>query len=153
MAGVTNRGKLRLLQLALQNAALPGGGFAVALVTAAVAPTADTDLLSDLTEIAAGNGYVSGGQNVNRDATDFDVATEDDVNDRAFVQIKDISWTASGGTIPASGAGARYAVLTDRNPTVASREVYAFWDLGGDKSIANGQALILQDLEIRGTEV
>ena len=153
MPGITNRGTLRILQLAFQNYTLPGGGFAVALVTAAVAPNPDTNLFSELTECAAGNGYASGGAGVNRDAVDFYVTIEDDVNDRALVQIKDISWLANGGPIPASGAGARYAVLTDRNATVANREVYAFWDLGADKSVPNGTTLILRDLEIRGTEV
>ncbi len=152
MPGITNRGKLRIYQLAFQNYSPPGGGFAVALVTAAVAPTADIDLFSELTEITAGNGYSPGGLNVNRDAVDFDVAAEDDINDRALVQIKDLSWLANGGPIPASGAGARYAVLLDRNATVGSREVYAWWDLGGDKSVASGQSLVLQNLELRGTE-
>src|SRR5690606_19283105 len=113
---------------------------------------ADTDTLDDLDEIAAGNGYTSGGIQINRDSTDFDTWTEDDVNDRAIIQLKDLVWTASGGTLPASGNGARYAVLTDDDETVADREVYAFWDLGSERTVSDGQTLTLQDLELRLTE-
>jgi hypothetical protein len=126
--------------------------FYVALVTSATAPTADTNTLGDLTQIAAGNGYTSGGIAVARNSTDFDTLTEDDTNDRGDLQIKDLTWTASGGSIPGSGNGARYAVLTDDNGTVNSREVYAYWDLTSDRSVSTGQTLTLQNLEIRLSE-
>jgi hypothetical protein len=126
--------------------------FYVALVTSATAPTADTNTLGDLTQIAAGNGYTSGGIAVARNSTDFDTLTEDDTNDRGDLQIKDLTWTASGGSIPGSGNGARYAVLTDDNATVNSREVYAYWDLTSDRSVSTGQTLTLQNLEIRLSE-
>jgi hypothetical protein len=126
--------------------------FYVALVTSAAAPTADTNTLGDLTQIAAGNGYTSGGIAVARNSTDFDTLTEDDTNDRGDLQIKDLTWTASGGSIPGSGNGARYAVLTDDNGTVNSREVYAYWDLTSDRSVSTGQTLTLQNLEIRLSE-
>lgn len=122
--------------------------FYVMLITSASAPTADTNLVSDVTEIAAGNGYTSGGFSLTRNSTDFDVLTEDDTNDKGLIQVKDVSWTASGGGIPISGNGARYAVLTDDNVTVSSREIYAYWDLGGDTSINDGATLTLQNLEL-----
>ena len=110
---------------------------------------ADTDTKTTLTEIANGNGYVTGGISLTRNSTDFDVLTEDDVNDRALVQLKDIVWTASGGSIPASGGGARYAILTDDNVTQGSREVYPYWDLVSDRTVSVGQTLTLQNCEIR----
>lgn len=70
----------------------------------------------------------------------------------ALVQIKDVSWTASGGSIPSSGSGARYAVLTDDNATVGNREVLAYWDLTSDRTVSDGQTLTLQDLEIDANE-
>lgn len=148
MAGFTNRGKKRLFDWVFVAVTMPTN-FYVALVTSAVAPTADTNTLSELTEIAAGNGYTSGGFQLTPGATDFDQNTENDTNDRAELQIKDVAWTASGGTIPASGGGARYAVLTDDNVTVGSREVLAWWDLGSDQSVSDGQPLTLQNLECR----
>jgi hypothetical protein len=151
MAGWTNRGKLSILDAYFRNNGAPTN-FYVALVTSAVAPTADTNVLGDLTEIAAGNGYTSGGISLNRNATDFDTLTEDDANDRALIQIKDVVWTASGGTIPSGGDGARYAVLTDDNGTVANREVIGFWSLSSDRTVSDGQTLTLQDLELRANE-
>jgi hypothetical protein len=121
-------------------------------VTSAAAPGADTNTLSQLTEIAAGNGYTSGGYQLSRNSTDFDSLTENDTDDRGELQIKDVTWTASGGSLPGSGNGARYAVLTNDNGTVGSREVYMYWDLTVDRSVSVGQPLTLQNCEIRINE-
>jgi hypothetical protein len=151
MAGFTNKFKYELLDQVLRRSTMPTNYY-VALVTSAVAPSADTNTLGQLTEIAAGNGYTTGGYQLTPNATDFDTSTEDDTNDRGFIQLKDITWTASGGSIPASGSGARYAVLTDDNVTVGSREVLLYWDLGADRSVSNGQSLTLQNCEARLNE-
>ena len=148
MAGWTNKGKAAILDAYFRNAGAPTN-FYVALVTSATAPTQDTDTLGDLTEIAAGNGYTSGGISLTKNSTDFDVLNEDDTNDRGDIQIKDLVWTASGGNIPASGDGARYAVLLDDNGTVASREVLAYWDLASDRTVSDGQSLTLTNPELR----
>jgi hypothetical protein len=147
MAGWTNRGKYRILEAYFRAAASPANLY-VALVTSTTTPTADTNVLGELTEIAAGNGYTGGGYQLTPGATDFDVLSEDDTNDKGLIQLKDIVWTASGGNIPASGNGARYAVLTDDNATVANREVLAYWDLGADRTVSDGQSLTLQDCEL-----
>lgn len=133
--------------------AIPGGAFAVFLATNTTPPTPDSNLKPDISEIATGNGYTAGGINVARNSTDWDVQTEDDVNDRALIQLKDIVWTAAGGPIPASGAGARWEILTDQNVTVASREVIGYWDLVSDRTISDGQTLTLQNSELRLNEV
>lgn len=151
MTGWTNKGKFRLLGRGYQGVALPTNYY-VALVTSAVAPVADTNTKSELTEINSGNGYTTGGISLNKNSTDFDVLTEDDTNDRALIQLKDIVWTAAGGTLPASGSGARYAVLTDDNATQGSREIYHFWDLVSDRTVSDTQTLTLQNCEIRLTE-
>lgn len=131
--------------------ALPTNYY-VALLTSATAPGPDTNLMSDHTQIATGNGYTDGGYSLSKNSTDFDVATEVDASDYALIQIKDIVWTASGGPIPSSGNGARYAVLTDDNATVSAREIYYYWDLSSDRTVSAGQTLTLQDCEIRITE-
>ena len=148
-SGLTNRGIYNLLDVVFRGAT-PPTNFYVALVTAATAPTSDTNTFSELTEIAAGNGYTTGGYQLSRNSTDFDTLTEDDTNNRADIQIKDIVWTASGGSIPASGSGASYAVLLGDNATISSREVWAFWDLTSARTVSDGQTLTLQDCEIRG---
>lgn len=151
MTGWTNKGKFRMLGRAYQGVALPTN-FYMALCTSANTPTADTNTLSQLTEIAAGNGYTSGGIQLTKNSTDFDVLTEDDTNDRGLIQIKDLVWTASGGALPGSGSGARWAAFTDDNGTVGSREVYHFFDLASDRSVSDTQTLTLQNCEIRITE-
>ena len=151
MAGWTNKGKMRVLEWALRGGTIPTN-FYVALFTSATAPNADTNTKSQLTEVASGNGYTTGGISLSKNSTDFDVLTEDDTNDRGFIQIKDLVWTASGGALPSSGSGARYACLTDDNATQGSREVLFYWDLGADYSVSSGQTLTLQNLEIRINE-
>lgn len=151
MAGWTNKGKFQALGRLFRGVALPTNYY-VALVTSAVAPGPDTNTLGDLTEIAAGNGYTTGGIQLSKNSTDFDVITENDTDDRGEIQIKDLVWTASGGNLPSSGNGARYAALTDDNVTVGSREAYNYWDLSSDRTVSSGQTLTLQNCEIRITE-
>lgn len=146
-SGWTNKGKARILNGFFRNQNIPTN-FYVALVTSANVPDADTNTLSDLTEIAAGNGYTSGGESLSRNTTDFDTLNEDDSANQGEIQVKDVSWTASGGSLPSSGSGARYAVLLDDNVTVGSREVLAYFDLSSDRSVSSGQTLTLQDLEL-----
>jgi hypothetical protein len=151
MPGVTNRGKYALIEVFFRAGSVPTNLFAI-LFTSAAAPTADTNLVSDLTEIAAGNGYTTGGISLARNATDFDVLTEDDANDRALVQAKDVVWTASGGSLPGSGSGARYAGITTDEGTVANRRIVTYFDLVSDRTVSSGQTLTLQNLEVRLTE-
>lgn len=75
MSGITNRGKYWLLDQVFRNATEVTSLYA-ALVTSAVAPTVNTNTFSELTEIAAGNGYTAGGIALTRNSTDFDALTE-----------------------------------------------------------------------------
>jgi len=150
-SGITNRGKKNFLDYIFRNAT-EVTNFYIFLITSAVTPTVDINTKSELTEIATGNGYTAGGISLNRDSTDFDTLTEDDTNDRALIQLKNIVWTASGGNLPSSGNGARYAILTDDNGTLGSREVWTFWDLVSDRTISDTQTLTLIDCEMRLTE-
>lgn len=147
-SGWTNKGKYRALGILFRNDSEPTN-FYVALVTAATSPTVDTNTLGDLTQIATGNGYTDGGYQLARNSTDFDTHTEDDTNDRGVIQVKDIAWTASGGTIPASGNPIRWLVLTDDNGTVASREVYAWFDPQTTITIADTATQTFQNLTLR----
>lgn len=149
-SGITNRGRFKMLDWCFRGSALPTNYY-VALCTSAATPTVDTNTFSELTEIAAGNGYTAGGISLTKNSTDFDTLTEDDTNDKALVQIKDLIWTASGGSLPASGNGARWAILTDDNATPGSRLVLAWWDLVSDRSVSVGQPLTLQNCELDAT--
>lgn len=144
--GFTNRGARRILDILFRGDATPAN-FNVALCTAAVAPSQSTTTLSQLTQIAAGNGYSSGGLALARNTTDWPSVTEN-ANYGAVV-AKNLVWTASGGPIPASGGGALYAVLTDANSTIGSREVWGWWDLGVARMVSNGQQLQILSPEVR----
>ena len=148
MAGMTNKGKYWVFDWVFRGASLPSNYY-VALVTDAVTPDADTDTLGDLTQIQLGNGYTDGGYSLTPNGTDFDDLQENDTDNRAEIQIKDVTWSASTGPIPSSGDGARYAVLLDDNATEASRIVIGWWDLESDRTVSDGQDLTLQDLELR----
>lgn len=152
MAGITNRGKFKILNYYFRRQGTLPTNFYIPLATSAVAPTADTNTLSELTQIASGNGYTTNGISLTPNTTDFDVMTEDDTNDKAILQVKDVVWTASGGSMPGSGSGARYAPLTDDNATPGSRDVIAWWDLVSDRVISDTQTLTLQNCEIDLTE-
>ena len=141
---LTNRGMYRLARAALANTSVPTN-FYLLLVTSASAPTRATNTMAELTEITAGNGYTSGGISIARNTTDWDTSTENDSDNTLTILLKDEVWTASGGTLPTSGSGAAYAILTDDNATLNSREVIAYHSLGGDISVGNGQPLTISN--------
>jgi len=148
MAGLTNKFKYQVLNWVFegQEANVPATFF-IPLYTSTTAPNPDHNVIGDMEEAPAGNGYTAGGVEVTA-ATDFDSLTEDDSGDKATVQVVDVTWTASGGIIPGSGGDLFYAGLTDANATTASRELYAMWSLGSDRTVSDGQELTLQDCEI-----
>jgi len=150
MAGWTNRGKYACMALWTRTTEPVTTTFYMALVKST--PDADDNTMADLTEIITGSSYVSGGTAIARNATDFDVLTEDDTGDRAYAQIKDIAWTASGGQLPLDGNGATYAVITDDDATVANRDVYHYGSLGSARVVSDGQTLTIQDFELDLTE-
>ena len=128
MSGFTNKLKAEMLAAFFKGASMPASFF-LALATNATAFGPDTNTLSDLTEIAPGNGYTQGGIAIAKYAIDFPTSSEDDTNDKGIIGLKNIVFTATGGSIPASGNGARYAVLTGPGATVGSRKVYLSIDL------------------------
>lgn len=152
MPGVTNRGKMRFIQHYFGNINTPAV-FYVHLITPATAPTAGVNTLGQLTQMTGGNGYTSFGQTATRNTTDFDTFTEQDNNTLALTQLKNIAWTATGGTIPSAGSGARYAVLClDNTSTVNLRDVLVYWDLTSERTVSNGQTITLQNLQINAQE-
>lgn len=151
MAGATNRGKFLLVKGYFQRVDLVTNHY-IYLITDSVAPTVDTNTVAGLVEIADGNGYVTGGYQLNPDAVDFDLVTEDDSLDYAQVRIKDVTWSAVGGDIPISGSVPRYALLTTDEATIADRQVIGWWDLGVISATPSGSDLTLTNLRIRFVE-
>lgn len=104
-------------------------------------PGPDSNTFSDHTEIATGNGYDPGGIALALNTTNFTGLSENDASDLAEVALRALSWTASGGTLPASGNGAAFLILTDPNATQSAREIWAYFDMGGQRQVSDGQAL------------
>ena len=140
-SGWTNRGKQRVMAIALAGET-PPTNFYWALVTSASAPGPDTNTKSELTEVANGNGYTTGGIVKARNATNFPFV-EDDTNDWTLADPPDLAWTASGGSIPASGSPPHYLILTDDNATQGSREVWFYHDLASDPTVPVGQVFTI----------
>jgi hypothetical protein len=87
-------------------------------------PSASLDLIkADLAEIAAGNGYTAGGEDVQN--------TLSEAGGTATVAGTDVTWTASGGSI----GPFQYVVLY--NDTSASDNLVAWWDYGSPLTLAN----------------
>lgn len=99
------------------------------LVLALTAPIATNSVLADLTQIANGNGYTTGGEAVANTGYTQSGGTATFVGDQ-------VVWTASGSAM----ANFRYVALYD--DTVASPVVdplVAFWDYGSTVTLNVGE--------------
>jgi hypothetical protein len=95
------------------------------------APAATNAIKTDITEIAAGNGYAAGGAAV--------TVTSSTQSSGTYKLIgNNVTFTASGGTI----ATFRYAVIY--NSTAASGNLIGWWDYGTSVSVTNGNAFQVQ---------
>jgi hypothetical protein len=89
------------------------------------APVATNTIKSNITEIAAGNGYVAGG-------IAAALVSDNDVSGLFTLIIAQPSVTASGGNI----AQFRYAVLY--NSSNANGNLIAWFDFGAEVNLTNG---------------
>ena len=155
-SGVTNTGKIRILEHAFRNtrdtAAFDTVGiWYMALSDSTAVFTAVSATFDTASEVAVGNGYTGGGDTIGRDTTDWDTLSIDTTSDYGFIRLKDLVWTASGGNLPDTGLGAQFAVLLGNDTAIGSRQVYAWFDLTEARTIGSGATLTLQDMEIRLT--
>lgn len=116
-------------------------------------PTRATNTLSELSQIANGNGYSTDGISLTRNTTDFAELVEDDAENYTTLRIKNIVLTASGGTIPTDMNGARGIVICDDNATVGSRDVLGWWEFSGPVVVSDTQTLTIQQLRLRDHSV
>jgi hypothetical protein len=91
------------------------------------APLATSTIRSNLTEIAAGNGYTSGGV-----AAGF-VSGSDTAGTYRLI-LSPASWTASGGSI----GPFEFAVLY--NSSTANGNLIGWWDYGTTITLTNGNS-------------
>lgn len=117
-------------QLGLEVHQLSTDTLKLALFTATHTPAATDTAYSALTnEVAAGNGYTTGGNTLTK--------TWAETSGTATLDATDTSWTASGGTIVY-----RYAVLY--NDTAVGKNLIAYFDEGATITIASGETRTLQ---------
>lgn len=137
--GWTDRGRLRVLQRLHDGTALPGS-YKVHLCTEVDEPGAETVLLSELTQIANGNGYSTNGIDVAISTSNASVA-DGGVANKATLTVSVV--VTATGNVPASGNPIAYVVLTDDNATVANREVLYFWGLDRTQTMRINDELAL----------
>jgi hypothetical protein len=101
------------------------GSDTLKLLLSNTAPSAANAVKADITEIAAGNGYVAGGAAVT-------VTSSAQSSGTYTVAANAVTWTASGGAISTF----RYVVLY--NSTAASGNLVGWWDLGAATTINSG---------------
>jgi hypothetical protein len=101
---------------------MDGHTFKVALTN--TAPTSANTILSNITQVANGNGYTTGGT-----ASTISTSTS---SGTAKVTGTDVVFTASGSLGPF-----RYAVLYDDTPTSPADPLIAWWDYGSSITLAS----------------
>lgn len=96
------------------------------------APTATDATRGDLTEIAAGNGYSSGGNTLTTSSSGQTSGTYKLV-------LADSTFTASSGAI----ADFRYAVIYNDTPTSPADPLIGFYDYGSTVTVADGEDFVV----------
>jgi hypothetical protein len=93
-------------------------------------------------ELAAGNGYTTGGNTLAGVSV-----TEDDANDRCSVTWNNSVWNASGGDIgPSPGA-----IIYKDTGTPATSTVIGFIDFTTDQTATDGGTFTVSNIEVRQT--
>ncbi len=103
------------------------GSDTLKIMLSNTAPSASNTIKSDITEIAAGNGYTAGGTAVTVTASAQTGGTYKLVGN-------DVTFTASGGDI----ATFRYVILY--NDTATNDELIGYWDYGATVDITSGNS-------------
>jgi len=92
------------------------------------APVAANSVRADLVEIAAGNGYTTGGNTAALTSSSRTGATY------KLVLADPVTWTATGAM-----ATFRYAVLYNDTPTSPADPLIGWWDYGSSLTMQSGE--------------
>jgi len=107
------------------------------IMLSAVAPVAGNSIKTDITEIAAGNGYTAGG-------TQATLVSSGQTGGLYTLKLNNVTFTASGGAITTF----RYAVLY--NSTAASGNLIGWYDYGTTLSVTTGNSFQVQFDAVNG---
>lgn len=104
--------------------------FKVALTNSA--PVATNTVLADITQIASGGGYTTGGETTTISISVSTLTTT--------VSGTEVQWTGSGGGM----ATFRYAVLYNDSSTSPADALIAWFDYGSGVTVAAGETFTLK---------
>ena len=93
---------------------------------------ATDDDLADLTQIGGSNGYTTGGEDIQNDATR--------TGGTVTMTAVDVVWTAAGGNLGASTTGRYFSIYDD---THASDALMCSFDYGSTFTVADGETMTL----------
>lgn len=111
---------------------LDAAGDTLKVALSNTAPNAATHAVrADITEISAGDGYTSGGEDAQNTLSRTGLVT-------SIVGV-DITWTATAGTF----ATFRYAILYDDTPTSPADPLIGWWDYGSSISLGAGEQFVV----------
>lgn len=103
------------------------------------APLATNTVLTDITQIADGNGYTTGGSTTTQSSSAQSSGTYKLV-------LGDVVFTASGGSV----GPFQYAVLYNDTPTSPADPLIAWWDYGSAVTLANGETFTFDASAVDG---
>jgi len=95
------------------------------------APSASNSTLSDITQVAGGNGYTTGG-------TQATISSSEQLGGTYKLVLADVTFTASGGSL----GPFRYAVLYNDTPTSPADPLIGYWDYGQSVTLADGESFV-----------
>ena len=96
------------------------------------APNVATHVVrADVTEIAGGSGYTTGGTDTQNDISRTGQVTS--------ITGVDVTWTAAGGTI----GPFRYAIIYDDTPTSPADPLIGYWDYGSSVTLQIGESFVV----------
>lgn len=116
-----------------------GTSHVLKIVLTNTAPTASNAVLADITQVANGNGYTTGG---------ISVGTITGAQSSGTFKLTggtDPVWTASG-----AGFTARYAVLYNDTPTSPADPLIGWWDYGSSVTLAAGETFTVDLDQVNG---
>jgi len=114
------------------------GADSLKVMLSNTAPVATNSVKTDITEIAAGNGYTAGGNVAS-------VSSSAQTSGTYKLILSDpATWTATGGSI----GPVRYAVLY--NDTATNKELIGWWDYGSSVTLATGETFTVDLDQVAG---
>lgn len=105
------------------------GADTLKVVLTNTVPVNTNTILADITQIANGNGYTTGGATAT-------ISSSAQTTGTYKLVLADVVWTASGGTI----GPFRYAVLYNDTPTSPADPLIGWWDYGSAVTLAIGES-------------